>query len=211
MVRVAGVVDDFMGLSAYMALKALEKLTQDGSSYSGAYLAVDDDKSSALNRELKSLPVISAVASPAQMKASFDKQMAEGLFISVFFLLGFSSVIAVAVIYNGARVSLSERGRELASLRVFGFSRQKVGLLLLGEQGLITLLGIPLGCLAGYGLAATVSAAIQTETYRIPFVVNLSTFVWASLVTIISATFSGLIVRRKLDGMDLVEVLKTRE
>jgi putative ABC transport system permease protein len=194
-----------------MNLDALHRLTRGGRAISGAYLAVDPASRSALNARMKQLPTVAGVASPAQLLQSFEKQLAEGLFISVFFILGFSGVISVAVIYNGARIALSERGRELASLRVLGFSRREVAVLLLGEQGLTTLFGIPLGWALGYVLAAVVSAGLQTETYRIPLIVSTQTFLWAAVITIIAGVLSGWMVRRRLDRMNLIEVLKTRE
>ena len=208
---VTGVVEDFLGISVYMNLDALHRLTRGGRAISGAYLAIEPEARSAPNARLKKLPAVAGVASPAQLIESFETQLAEGLFIAVFFILGFSGVISVAVIYNGARISLSERGRELASLRVLGFSRREVAVLLLGEQGLTTLMGIPLGWGLGYLLAAAVSAGLQTETYRIPLVVDPMTFLWAAVITLIAAVLSGWIVRRRLDRMDLIEVLKTRE
>ncbi|NNE71495.1 MAG: FtsX-like permease family protein, partial [Rhodothermales bacterium] len=209
-VPVAGIVEDFIGLAVYMDLNALNRLVGDRS-LSGALLAVDDGHRGALNSRLKRTPAVASVASPDQTLASFQKQLDEGLLISVFFILGFSGVIALAVIYNGARVALSERGRELASLRVLGFTRREVAVLLLGEQGITTLAAIPLGCLLGYGLAAAVAAGIRTDAYRIPFVVSTNTFLLAAGITILAALMSGLIVRRRLDRMDLIEVLKTRE
>lgn len=210
-VQVTGVVEDFLGVMAYMELGALQRLARGGRVVSGAYLSVDPAARIALNAHLKKLPAVATVASPGQLLASFEKQLAEGLFIGVFFLLGFSGVIAVAVVYNGARVALSERGRELASLRVLGFSRREVAVLLLGEQGLTTLAGIPIGWALGYALAALVSAGLQTETYRIPFIVTGRTFVLAAGITVLAAMVSGLVVRRRLDQMDLIAVLKTRE
>jgi putative ABC transport system permease protein len=210
-IPVTAVVEDFLGVSGYMGLDALHRLAGGGRALSGAYLKVTSDARSELNARLKELPVVAGVASPGQVLASFEEQLAQGLFIAVFFMLGFSGVIAVAVIYNGARISLSERGRELASLRVLGFSRREVAVLLFGEQGLITLLAIPLGWAIGYALAAAVVAGLQTETFRIPFVVSVQTFVWAAAGTIASAVLSGWLVGRRLDRMDLIEVLKTRE
>lgn len=210
-VPVRSIVEDFLGISVYMDLDALHALTRGGRSASGAYLAVESASQEALNHRLKLLPVVAGVASPKQMYDAFNTQLAQGLFIGVFFILGFSAVIAVAVVYNGARISLSERGRELASLRVLGFSRGEVAVLLLGEQALTTLLGIPLGWWLGYGLAAAVSAGLQTESYRIPLVVSTTTFIWSAVITIVAAVVSGWIVRRRLDRMDLIEVLKTRE
>jgi putative ABC transport system permease protein len=200
-----------MGVAAYMRLDPLHQLVRGPRSISGAYLAVAPEARDGLNAELKQLPVIAGVASPAQMLESFETQLEEGILIGVFFILAFSGVISVAVIYNGARVSLSERGRELASLRVLGFSRREVAVLLLGEQGLTTFLGIPIGWGLGYLLAAAVSAGLQTETYRIPLIITPSPYAWAAAITVIAAIASGLLVRRRLDRMDLIEVLKTRE
>ena len=210
-VVVAGVVDDFFGLVIYMNIDALHRLAGGARSLSGAYLKVDPIKRSDLNAELKKVPSIAGVASPSQTLSSFESQLEEGFYIAIFFMLGFSSVIAIAVIYNGARIALSERGRELASLRVLGFTRREVAVLLLGEQGLITILAIPLGCVLGYFLAAGVSAGVQTETFRVPFIVSNYTFIRATFATIVAAIVSGMIVRRRLDKMDLIQVLKTRE
>ena len=210
-VQVAGVVEDFLGLSVYMELEALQRLTRGAPVLSGAFLAVEPDARAALNARLKRLPAVASVSSPAQMLQSFQAQLADSLFVSVFFLLAFSGIIAVAVIYNGARIALSERGRELASLRVLGFSRGEVAALLLGEQGVVTVLGIPLGWALGYLLAALVVTGLATESYRLPFVVSLRTYLWSAAVVLAAALLSGWIVRRRLDRMDLVAVLKTRE
>lgn len=209
--RVAGLVDDFLGTSAYVTLEVLERLTGDGPVRSGAYLTVDERFQASLNERLKNTPSVASVASPATMLESFQEQLEGSLLVSVAFMLGFASIISVAVIYNGTRIALSERGRELASLRVLGFTRREVARLLLGEQAVITLLAIPLGCALGYGLAASVVAAMDSETYRIPLVVSARTYVLAGAATLLSAGVSGWLVRRRLDRIDLISVLKTRE
>ena len=210
-VPVSAVVEDFLGISAYMDIDALHDLTRGGRAVSGAALAVADDRIADLSATLKAVPAVAGVASPTRTLETFRQQMADSLFIGVFFILGFSCVIAVAVIYNGARIALSERGRELASLRVLGFSRAEVTVLLLGEQGLITALAIPIGCVLGYALSAAVVANLATDTYRFPLIINARTYVWASFITIVAAALSGWIVRQRLNRMDLVSVLKTRE
>jgi putative ABC transport system permease protein len=209
--RVAGVVDDFLGLSAYMSREALDDLAGGPRVISGAYLSVAADALPALNTRLKNVPAVAGVASPASTLAAFESQLAETLFIGVGFLLGFASVIAVGVIYNGARISLSERGRELASLRVMGFRRGDVAVLLLGEQAVVTLFAIPLGWAIGYLLALALSTSMETEAYRIPFVVSARTYGLAAAITIGVAVASGWIVRRRIDRLDLIAVLKTRE
>jgi putative ABC transport system permease protein len=208
---VAGVVEDFLGVTAYMDIEALHRLTGEAGLISGAYMSVSESERVQLYRTLKQIPVVGGIASPAEMYESFQTEMAQSIIISVAFLVGFASVIAVGVIYNGARIALSERGRELASLRVMGFHRNEVAVLLLGEQALITLLAIPLGWAIGYGMAWLVVEGMQTDMFRIPYVVNPRTWLYTALITIAAAMASGFAVRRRMDQFDLVSVLKTRE
>lgn len=210
-VQVAGVVDDFLGLSATMSRDSLHRLARESDRVSGAYLLVEADARRALSSRLKEIPAVAGVSSPAATLASFKKQLAESLFIGVAFILGFASIIAVAVIYNGARISLSERGRELASLRVMGFRSSEVSTLLLAEQAIITLLAIPIGWGLGYVLSFVVATSMATETYRIPLVISPQTYLISALVTITAAFASGWIVRRRINHLDLIAVLKTRE
>lgn len=211
-VPVAGLVHDFIGLAAYADLDWLNAQVAGPRMASGAFLATESERHRAqLYAELKAMPRIASVSSPQTMLASFEKQMGDSLYVAIGFLLGFAGIIAVAVIYNGARIGLSERGRELASLRVMGFRRHEVSALLLGEQLILTLAAIPLGWVIGYALSAAVVGALQTDAYRIPFVIDPITYLIAAAVTLASALASGLIVRRRIDGMDLIAVLKTRE
>jgi putative ABC transport system permease protein len=129
----------------------------------------------------------------------------------IFFNLTFSGVIAGGVVYNAARVSLSERSRELASLRVLGFTRGEISLILLGELAVVTLMAIPIGLILGYLFAGLLVAAFNTELYRFPLVVSSRTYAYAASSVVLAAALSGLAVRRRLDHLDLVAVLKTRE
>ncbi len=209
--EVAGVIEDFLGVSAIVSARTLDRLAGGPVVYSGAYLAVDQRARDGVLADIEAMPAVASVVSPATLLESFEAQLGDSLFIAVGFLLGFAGVISVAVIYNGARIALSERGRELASLRVMGFRRREVSVLLLGEQGLITLLAIPAGWGLGVAMALQVSAALQNETYRVPFVVSPRTYLVSAVVTLLAAVASGWIVRRRVDHMDLIAVLKTRE
>jgi putative ABC transport system permease protein len=210
-VAVADVVDDLLGVAAYMTMDALHRLTREGARASGAYLLTDRERLDVVNQELKRAPGVASVVSPATMLASFESQLEDSLFVAVFFIVGFASVISVAVIYNGTRIALSERGRELASLRVLGFTRQEVATLLFGEQAVITVVAIPAGWAIGYALAYLLVTSMASETYRIPLVVSAQTYLWTALITLVAATASALLVRRRLNRMDLIAVLKTRE
>lgn len=210
-VEINGIVNDFMGISAYMSKESLGHLTREASAVSGAYLEIDKSEMVEVSKALKEAPVIAAIASPGLMLESFQNQMDESLMIAVVFLLGFASVIAVGVIYNGARISLSERGRELASLRVMGFHRSEVATLLLGEQAMITLVAIPIGWFIGYWLSFAISSSIETDLYRIPFVLESRTYIISAAIVAAAALASGLLVKRRLDKFEIVDVLKTRE
>jgi putative ABC transport system permease protein len=210
-VRVSGLVDELIGLSAYMNVDALNRLMREGKSVSGSLLAVDDRARGALYSELKRLPAIGGVAVREAELASFEKTLGESLGIFTTIMVTFACVIAVAVVYNAARIALSERGRELASLRVLGFTRREVASILLGEQALVTLVAIPLGYAIGYGICALMARAYQWELFRMPLVVSNDTYVFALLVVLGASLLSGSLVARRVRHLDLIEVLKTRE
>ena len=131
------------------------------------------------------------------------------LFTFVITLLAAS--VAFGVVYNSARIALSERSRELASLRVLGFTRGEISYILLGELGLLTVAGIPVGFLVARGMTAYIAERMKSDLYRVPMVMEWSSYGFAAAVVIVSALLSGLLVRRRLDRLDLVAVLKTRE
>jgi putative ABC transport system permease protein len=210
-VRVTGIVEEYMGTAAYMEIDALRELAGEGDALTGAFLTVDPAAAGALYATLKSIPAVAGVALKRTAIESFNKTLAETFYVMIFFNLLFSSVIAGGVVYNAARVSLSERSRELASLRVLGFTRGEISFILLGELAVVTLAAIPIGLLLGYVFAGLLVAAFNTELYRFPLVVTTGTFAFAAASVLVAATLSGLAVRRQLDHLDLVAVLKTRE
>jgi putative ABC transport system permease protein len=137
--------------------------------------------------------------------------MAQNMSFMIFMNVLFAGVISFGVVYNAARVSLSERSRELASLRVLGFTRAEISLILLGELALLTLAAFPVGAIIGYGLSSAIVQSIDSEVYRFPLIVTPQAVAWSFLTIIAAAMVSGLVVRRQLDRLDLVAVLKTRE
>jgi putative ABC transport system permease protein len=160
--------------------------------------------------KLKEMPRVAATTARRRMLESFYETMARQMLTFAFFNTLLAATIAIGVVYNTVRIAFSERSRELASLRVLGYTRGEISYILLGELAVIVFLAIPLGCLIGYQLCA-LGAAAQTDLFRVPLVVEPSTYAFSALVVLAAATVSGLLVRRKLDHMDLVEVLKTRE
>jgi putative ABC transport system permease protein len=211
-VPVMGLMDDFAGLSAYMDVRAANELMHEGNVVSGAFLAVDPEQAERLYTVLKNTPRAAAVSVKAATLQSFRQTIAENLLRMRTFTVLFAAIIAVGVVYNSARIALSERSRELATLRVLGFTRAEVALILLGELAFLTLIAIPLGLALGHGLAALViRVAYDTELFRIPLVVSWSTYAFAASVTLAAAVLSGLIVSRLLGRLDLVAVLKSKE
>jgi len=208
---VASVVDDNMGLQAYLPIDQVRDLMGEGDTISGAYLLVDDAALSRLQSRLRLVPAVAGVALTEAMRRSFRETMAENLSVQIGINVIFAGIIAFGVVYNAARISLSERSRELASLRVLGFTRQEISLILLGELGVVTMLALPIGSLIGYGLAMLVVASVTSEVFRIPLVVRPGMVAWTWLVIGAAAVLSSLVVRRRLDHLDLVAVLKTRE
>jgi putative ABC transport system permease protein len=211
-VSVTALVDEFIGLSAYMDIRALRRLLQEGRTVSGAYLSVDADQVAKLYATLKETPQVASVNIKLSALHSLQETLADHLLRMRAINVMFASIIAFGVVYNSARISLAERSRELASLRVLGLTRGEISYILLGELGVLTLIAVPLGMVIGYGLsAAFITLGQDTELFRIPLVVYRSTFGLAATTVIVAAIVSGLVVRRRLDHLDLVAVLKTRE
>ncbi len=210
-VPVRGVISQYMGLNAYMEIDEVRRLLREGPTLSGGYLTVDTAYLPALFKAVKETPAIAGSGMKGAALQAFTDTFAENIGIMIFFNVLFASIIAFGVVYNAARVSLAERSRELASLRVMGFTRAEISAILLGEMGVLTLLALPLGMLLGYGLSSVLVKAFETELYVIPFTASPRTYALCA-VTILAATLvSGLIVRRKLDHLDLMEVLKSKE
>lgn len=210
-VPVAGLVDEMLGLSAYMQMDALNRLMQEGGSISGAMLAVDPTQVDALYRELKQTPMVASVVLRKATLERFEATIAQSQAIMNTVQISFACIIAVGVVYNAARIAFSERSRELATLRIIGFSRPQIAIILLGEQALLTLCAMPLGFAMGYGMAALLTKSLSTDLYRFPLIIHPSSYAFAFVVVTIAAIASGLIVRRNLDHLDLIAVLKTRE
>lgn len=210
-ITITGLMKDFAGTSAYMEIGALNRFMREGRVISGGFLRVDASETAEFYRQVKNTPRIASVTSQKAALQSFEKILAENMLRMRFFNVLFGSIIAFGVVYNTARITLSERSRELATLRVIGFTRAEISRILLGEIGVLTLAAIPFGLIAGFGLTVMTVAALQTETQQFPLAVSSATFAFAVTVTLVATLFSAFVVRRKLDHLDLVAVLKSRE
>jgi putative ABC transport system permease protein len=208
---IIGLLDDISGLNAYMSMEALNRLMREGPRITGAMLTTDALMLPTIYRQLKETPQVASVTIRQASIESFKNTVAQNMNHMRVINLSFAIIIALGVVYNGARISLSERSRELATLRVIGFTRREISTILLGEIGTITLLGIPLGLVLGYWFAWILTWFFDQEVFRFPFVIARSTYGLAAATVIAASVVSALIVRRKLDHLDLIAVLKSRE
>ncbi len=210
-VAVAGTVRDLIGLFAYMDLAALNRLAGDGDTVSTVSAKLDSELAEALFGRLKEFPRVAIAASKTAMLANFRETSARNVLFFTAILTGFAAMIAIGVVYNHARIALQERTWELASLRVLGFTRGEVSTFLLGELALEVAAALPLGCVLGYALSWTIVRMSHTDMIAIPIVIAPRTYAFAALAIAAAGVASALIVRRRIDRLDMVGALKTRE
>lgn len=209
--RVVELVDEPLGTFLYMDLRALGRLLEEPNTFRAVNLLIDPTRAPELYAVLKRAPQALGVdfrqAAIANFRAMGDESLQFIRQIEVFFAV----IIAFGVVYNAARISVAERAYELATLRVLGFTRREISTVLLGEIGLLAVPAIPLGCLLGYVLTARLAAAAASDLFRFPVVIIPATYIFAVVVFAAAVLGSALIVRRRLDRLDLVAVLKARE
>ncbi len=208
---IRGLLEDFSGVAAYMDLTALRRLLQEGETINGAYLTVDQARWAKFMREVKDTPRSSVVLVKREQLAAFRKTTGQsiGILRSLYFTL--ATIVAFGVVYNSARIALSERTRDLATLRVVGFSQREVGAVLLGELGLLVVAALPVGFVLGQLLTAGIFSSLSTETIRLPLRITLPTYIVAMGVVLTATAASFWAVSRMLRKLDLVGVLKARD
>ena len=210
-VPVAAVVSEYIGVSAYMDLDALNRLIGGAVGVSGAQVLLDPKQESAFFAALKRTPATGIVTLRTSAIKAFRETLARSMLIVILFYVGFGAVISFGVVYNTARIALAERSREMASLRVLGFTKGEVAYILLGELAVFVILALPFGGVFGYGLAWFLSSAMETKLFRIPFIINPSTYGTAALILMASAALSLIAVGRRLSRIDLLAALKAPE
>ena len=210
-IPVAGLTQQFIGVAAYMDLTDANRLAGLGQAISGAFLMMDARYEDEIMQALFERPRVSSIVSQERAIEAFQETSAESMLTFTFILSLFAGVIAFGVVYNSARIALSERDRELASLRVLGFTRGEIAYILLGELAVLTLLAIPVGLGLGAISSAGVLEGVQTDMYQIPLVLGRRTFALAAAVVLAASIISAVIIRRMITRLDLIGVLKTRE
>ncbi|MDW4548368.1 FtsX-like permease family protein [Defluviimonas sp. D31] len=204
-------IPQYIGLGAYADFETLNAIRRQAPRVSVANVTIDEAHRAEFHRALNEMPALAGTAMLTDMLRSFKDTIQKNIDITATVYIVIAVLITVGVTYNGARIQLSERARELASLRILGFSRGEVSFILVGETMVLALLAQPFGWLAGMGIAWAFTQGVTSDLYEIPFVIVPSTFARASLIVLVTALISALIVRRRIDRLDLVAVMKTRE
>jgi putative ABC transport system permease protein len=210
-VKVVGIVEQWIGMSAYMDLDALNRLLGEGDVISGVFLAVEPEDQPLLLEMLEERPRVAGTRSQSGTIQSWHETFEEVMLTFVAFIAAMAGAITLGVVYNAARITLSERSRELASLRVLGFTRAEISKILLGELSFLVLLAIPVGFLIGTWLSYAWAAQAPAELFKIPVVISPATFALSATVVLAAAVLSALIVRQRLNHLDLISALKTKE
>lgn len=209
--RVAAVLDSPFGSAASLDRGGLNRLLREGDTLSGAYVEVDPAALPKVYARLKATPMVAGVSARTAMLRTMNETIEQNFAIQTFFYVGLAMLVVIGVVYNSARISLSERARDLASLRVLGFRRGEVAFILLGEQALLVLVALPFGIWAGVELWRFLIGQFSTEMFTIPFDIDPRVFARSILLVGAAAAATALLVRYRVDRLDLVRALKTRE
>lgn len=207
----AATAEEMMGLNAYMERRALNRLMREGDVASQYAVALQRGSETAFLAASQDLPRVAGTFSKANLLRNMQEVSARNVRLMSLVLTLFASVIAVGVVYNNARIALSERTWELASLRVLGFTRTEVSVLLLGELAISIAIALPLGMLMGWSLVHLVAELLKSDQFQFPVVIQPRTYAWAAICVVAAGVASALVVRRRIDRLDMVAALKTRE
>ena len=210
-IPVVGIVEALIGTPAYMTLDALNRQLFEPQRVTGAYLKIDPLQSDAVYNELKDIPLVAGVSLRRESYQKFDEMIEEGMGTFRTTMMIFSIVIAAGVVYNGARIAFMERQRDLASLRVLGFTKIETGYVLLGELVILALLAIPVGSFFGYLIWSYLAGALSTELYQIPTIFREDGFGHGAIIVLVSTAVAGALVMRDVAKIDMATALKARD
>ncbi len=208
---VAGIAETLLGSPAFMGLEGMNRALGDTRRVSGAYLMIDQAYADDIYMALQNMPTVAGVSLKSQARDAFVTLMNTGAGAIRYVMGAIAFIITFGIVYNAARIAYAERARDLASLRVIGFTRAETAFVLLGELAVVTLVALPVGAVLGYYLSFGIAAGFSTDLYQIPAIFDGPSHGQAALVVLVAAIVSGLLVKRDLDRSDLIEVLKTRE
>ena len=208
---VVSVVEEFIGERAYASDRTLEAIARDAAPVGAALLRIDPAQRDRILTALKAMPLVLGVSERDAALQKFEEMIDDNMVTMLVFYIGFASAIAVGVVYNSARILFSERAHELATLRVLGYHRSEVGIVLIGELALLVVLAVPVGCIMGYWLAQLMTAMFSSDLFRLPFAPSRASYGRAALVVLGAGMLTALVVARRVLHLDMVRVLKGRD
>ena len=211
LVRTALVVTDYAGLNAYVEFADFQRWFRAGESASGGLLQVDENYMSTIIKELYRRPRVQAVAIKNAALKNFQESDSKNLLLFRVFNMLFSSVIGIGAVYSVASISLVERQRDLALLRVLGYSASETGRVLIGELMVMSAIAVPVGCLSGYGFAAVATWMLNSETQRIPLWIQPDAYLSAVIVSLVSCALSACIIQRRVNHLDCIALIKSKD
>lgn len=208
---VTGIVNEFIGERAYASQTTLESIVRDASPVGSALVRIDPAANDRILTTLKDTPLVLGVTEKTAALEKFEQMIDDNMLTMISFYIAFASAIAVGVVYNSARILYSERAHELATLRVLGYFRSEVGLVLVGELALLVAVSVPFGCLVGYGMAQLMTAMFSSDLFRLPFAPSRASYGWSIVIVLCAAMVTALAVGRRVNRLDMVRVLKARD
>jgi len=210
-IPVTAIAESLLGSPAYMDLATLNRALREPNRVSGAYLSIDEAYATEIYAALQDMPTVAGVSLKSQAEVAFQTLMNTGAGAIRYVMGAIAFVITFGIVYNAARIAYAERSRDLASLRVIGFTRGEAAFVLLGELAIVTLVALPVGSVLGYYLSFGIAAGFSSELYQIPAVFDPASYGFAAMVVLGAAVASGWLVKRDVDRAELVSALKTRE
>jgi len=208
---VASIVDEFIGARAYADERTLAAIARDAAPVGAALLRIDPDMRDDILTQLKEMPLVLGVTERDAALKKFEEMIDQNMLTMISFYIAFASAITVGVVYNSARILFSERAHELATLRVLGYHRSEVGIVLLGELALLVVVSVPFGCVIGYWMAQLMTAMFSSDLFRLPFAPSRASYGYSALVVLAAALMTAMVVARRVLQLDMVRVLKARE
>uniref|UniRef100_UPI0026161D5F ABC transporter permease n=1 Tax=uncultured Maritalea sp. TaxID=757249 RepID=UPI0026161D5F len=208
---IVGIAETLSGAPAYLQIGALNRALKQPSQISGAYLQIDEKYQSELYESLKAMPFIAGASLKSTSREAFETLMDQSAGSMRYVMSFIAAIITFGIVYNSARIAFAERARDLASLRVIGFTKGETAFVLLGELAIMVILAVPIGIAFGIGLNVAIVEGFSTDLYQIPNQLQPEAFGTAGIAVLVSSIFSGWMVKRNMDGLNLVSALKTRE
>ncbi|MGB5324571.1 MAG: ABC transporter permease [Pseudomonadales bacterium] len=209
--EITALSNEYLGMAVYTSLQTLNDMLGSGPAINAALLTLDAEHETEVYRRLRDIPAVLAVNMRETVIEAFNDSLDRILVFFTAVNAALGAIIAFGVVYNTMRIAMAERSRELASLRVLGYTRAEVAYTLLGELALLTLLSLLPGFALGALLCELMSLGLQSDLFRVPLVLSPHTYGFSTLVILLSALASGIIILRQIYRLDLVAVLKTRE